>query len=149
MYNNRSNVYREVAVQTASPTKLVAMLYEGAIRFLRESAEAIESRDLDRKRQSIDRAMAIVQHLHDTLDMARGREVAGSLDRLYSYISMRILEGSTKLETAPLEEAIKLLKVLHAGWEEVAKQELGSTTNIVPAPLLAQHASSGGFALHA
>ena len=56
--HNRSNAYRETAVQTSSPTRLVVMLYEGIIRFLRESVTAIESKDLDRKRQSVDRAVA-------------------------------------------------------------------------------------------
>jgi flagellar protein FliS len=145
MYNNRSNIYREVSVQTSSPTKLVIMLYEGAIRFLRESVAAIESKDLDRKRQSIDRAVAIVQHLHDTLDTDRGGPIAVDLDRLYSYITSRILEGSGKLETAPLKEAIKLLNVLLAGWEEIVKRD---SSNTVP-PSVLQHAGTGGLALHA
>src|SRR6266550_4325544 len=102
MMYNRSDIYREVAVQTSSPTKLVVMLYEGGIRFLRESVDAIESRDLDRKRQSIDRAVAIVQHLQGTLDMDRGGVVAADLNRLYGYLTSRILEGSAKLETEPL-----------------------------------------------
>jgi flagellar secretion chaperone FliS len=137
MYNNRSNAYREVAVQTSSPAKLVVMLYEGAIQFLRESVTAIASKDLDRKRHSIDRAVAIVQHLQSTLDMDRGLEVAANLSRLYSYITTRILEGSAKLETAPLEEAIKLLDILLAGWEELAKKEQP------PQTLVAQQAASG------
>jgi flagellar protein FliS len=143
MYNNRSNTYREVAVQTSSPTKLVVILYEGAIRFLRESVTAIASKDLDRKRHSIDRAVAIVQHLQSTLDMDRGLEVAANLGRLYSYITSRILEGSAKLETAPLEEAIKLLDILLAGWEELAKKEQP------PRTLVEEQAVSSGFELHA
>lgn len=146
MNNDRSNAYREVAVQTSSPSKLVVMLYEGAIRFLRESVVAIESRDLNVKRQSIDRAVAVVQHLQSTLDMDRGGEVAVDLARLYDYINSRILEGSSKLETAPLEEAIKLLKVLLVGWEEVAERE---RNNPGPPALLAQPVGSSGFKLHA
>src|SRR5262245_55132182 len=112
MNNNSSNAYREMAVQTSSPTTLVVMLYEGAIRFLQESVTAIKSRDLDRKRQSIDRAVAVVQHLQATLDMERGGTVASDLNRLYNYITTCMLDGSAKLDTAPLEEAIKLLRVL-------------------------------------
>ena len=142
----RSNTYQEIAVQTSSPTQLVVMLYEGGIRFLRQSVEAIESNDLNRKRQSIDRAMAVIQHLQGTLDMERGGDVAAELDKLYTYISTKILEGSGKLQIAPLEEAIKLLTVLHSGWEEVAKKEQEPA---VPATLLAQQAPNGGFRLHA
>src|SRR5262245_4602121 len=146
MYNNRSDAYREVAVQTSSPTKLVVMLYEGAVRFLGESVTAIKSRDLNRKRHAIDRAVAIVQHLHNTLDMERGGEMAAELDKLYSYITSRILDGSAKLETEPLEEAIKLLSVLLTGWEELAKRE---QVQAAPAAVYAQQTAKGGFELHA
>ena len=45
MYN-RSNTYQEIAVQTSSPAKLVVMLYEGAIRFLRQSLSVATTRHL-------------------------------------------------------------------------------------------------------
>ncbi len=120
--HNRPNIYQEIAVQTSSPTKLVVMLYEGAIRFLRQSVTAIQSKDLDQKRQSVDRAVAVIQHLQGTLDMDRGGAVAAELDKLYTYINSKIIEGSSKLQTAPIEEAIKLLTVLLSGWEEVSRR---------------------------
>jgi flagellar protein FliS len=144
-YSNRSHTYQEIAVQTASPEKLVVMLYEGSIRFLRQSIEAIREKDLDRKRQSIDRAVAVIQHLQGTLDMDRGRNVAADLDRLYSYITSRILDGSGKLEVAPLEEAIKLLTVLLSGWQEVVNNDVERG---VPTTLLAQQAATGRFKVH-
>ena len=143
MYNGL-NAYREVSVQTASRSKLVVMLYEGAIRFLRESVAAIETKDFERKRHAIDRAVAIVQHLQDTLDMDKGGEVAVNLSRLYSYITSRIFEGSAKPDTAPLEEALKLLGVLLAAWEEMANNE-GDTA---ASGIKTQLAATGGFELH-
>ena len=143
----RPNTYQEIAVQTSSPTELVVMLYEGAIRFLRQSVTAIQSKDLDQKRQSIDRAVAVIQHLQGTLDMDRGGAVAAELDKLYTYINSKIVDGSSKLQTAPIEEAIKLLTVLLSGWEEVSRRGQEHT---VPTTLLAQQAatSNGRFQLH-
>jgi flagellar protein FliS len=142
----RPNPYQEVAIQTSSPAKLVVMLYEGAIRFLNQSITAIHAKDLEAKRQSIDRAVAVIQHLQSTLDMTQGKEVAADLDRLYSYITSRILDASGKLQIDPLEEAIKLLTVLLSGWEEVARKQAEQT---VPPSLLAQQGLSGRFALRA
>ena len=142
----RSDKYKEIAVQTSNPTKLVVMLYEGAIRFLQQSISAIESNDLDRKRQAVDRAVAVIQHLQSTLDMSRGGEVAAELDRLYIYIHSKILEGSTQLQIAAFEEAIKLLTVLLSGWEEAARKE---EQQAVPTTLLAgQAANTGRLRLH-
>ena len=137
---NRSSVYQEVSVQTSSPVRLVIMLYEGAIRFLRQSIEAIQVRDLEQKRQYIDRSIAIIQHMQSTLDCDKGLEIAADLDRLYTYITSCILAGSGKLDTAPLEEAIKLLSVLLTGWEQVAKKE--QLPSVLPV-LLAQQAAGG------
>ena len=144
MYN-RPNAYQEVAVQTSSPTKLVVMLYEGAIRFLRQSIAAIEAKDFERKRQSIDRGMAVIQHLQSTLDK-RGGEMSVELDRLYTYITSRVLEGSGKLEIAPLEEAVKLLTTLLSGWQQIANKEQEQT---VSGALIGQQTPSGRFELHA
>lgn len=143
----RSNTYQEVAVQTSSPTRLVVMLYEGALRFLQQSISAIQSKDLDRKRQAVDRAVAVIQHLQGTLDMDRGGEIAAELDRLYTYIHSKILEGSTKLQIAAFEEAIKLLTVLLSSWEEAARKE---EQHAVPTTLLAgQAADTARLRLHA
>jgi flagellar secretion chaperone FliS len=146
MYKRPNTTYQEIAVQTSSPTKLVVMLYEGVIRFLQQSISAIESNDLDTKRQAVDRAVAVIQHLQNTLDMDRGGQVAAELDRLYSYIHSRILEGSTKLQIVAFEEAIKLLTLLLSGWEEAARKE---EQHAVPTTLLTgQAANTGRFRLH-
>ena len=90
--------------------------------------------------------MAVIQHLQSTLDMTQGKEVAAELDKLYTYITSRILHASGKLEIAPLEEAIKLLTVLLSGWEEVARKQ---AEHAVPASLLAQQSLSGRFVVRA
>jgi flagellar protein FliS len=135
---HQSEIYKQVAVQTSSPTGLVVMLYEGAIRNLREAADAIRKKDLVRKRQTIDRAVAILQHLQSTLDRERGEAIAADLDQLYTYIISRVLQGSTQLEVEPLEEAAKLLGVLLSGWEQLPQQS-------VPSVLLTQQSSPTAF----
>jgi flagellar protein FliS len=122
------------------------MLYEGAIRFLNEAVTAIESHNLHAKSHSIDRAVAVVQHLQGTLDLERGGDVALDLSRLYDYVTFRIYEGSMKLDIPSLQEAIKLLKVLLAGWEDVVESE---RHNRVPPVLVPEQAGTVGFELHA
>jgi flagellar secretion chaperone FliS len=143
---NRSSAYKETSIQTASGLKLVNMLYEGAIRFLRQAKEDIARKDLLGKSQSVDRAVAIIQHLQGTLDFDKGGKISYDLDRLYTYIGNRIFEGSAKLDTRAFEEAIQLLTTLLAGWEEIARKEQGQS---VPVDLLAQQTFSGRFDLRA
>jgi len=143
---NRSSVYREASINTSSPVKLVVMLYEGAIRFLQQSKEDIRNKDFGRKSQSVDRAVAIIQHLQGTLDLDKGGPIASELDRLYTYIGSRIFEGSANLNLRALEEAIQLLTTLLSGWQEIAQKE---QEHSVATDLLAQQAAGGRFELHA
>src|SRR5580692_10373109 len=103
--NNQLSVYQQTSIQTASGSKLVVMLYEGAIRFLSRAADDIRNRDLVSKARSVNRAMAIIQHLQLTLDSQKSRNMAQELDRIYSYTISRVLEGSTKLNVSAIEEA--------------------------------------------
>jgi len=141
-----SSAYKETSIKTASPAKLVVMLYEGAIRFLRQTEDNIRKKDFAQKSQSVDRAVAIIQHLQGTLDLEKGGKVAYDLDRLYTYISTRIFDASAKLDLKALEEAIQLLTTLLSGWEEIARKE---QENPVPTGLLTQQAAGGRFELHA
>ena len=144
---NRSFAYQETSITTASPEKLIIMLYEGAIRFLRQSANDIKTKNLVRKSQSIDRAVAVIQHLQSTLDMDGGKDIARELDRLYGYILSRVLQGSAKLDAATIEEATKLLSVLLSGWEQIARNR--EETRQVPSALLAEYAGTQRIELHA
>jgi len=145
-YNNRSSFYKETSINTASPVKLVVMLYEGAIRFLTQAAGAMRKGDLIGKGEAVKRAVAIIQHLQFTLDMENGRDAARQLETVYVDVLNRALEGSTKLDVAAIEEAIKVLSELLPAWEELARNQ---EQTIPPAALLQQAASTGGFRLHA
>ena len=141
-----SSFYKEISINTASPAKLVVMLYEGAIRFLRQAEGDIRNKDFAKKSQSVDRAVAIIQHLQGTLDLDKGGKVAFDLDRLYTYINSRIFEGSAKLDLKAFEEVIQLLTTLLSGWEEIARKE---QEQAVPADLLSKPPDGGRFELHA
>ena len=142
--NRRSSLYEETSVNTSSPTKLVVLLYEGAIRFLKRTASDIRNRDLVSKGKSVSQALAIIQHLRLTLNTDKGQDIARELDRLYAYTLSRVLAGSTKLDASAIEEAIKVLSDLLPAWEEVARKE---QVEFVPPALLANLSATGGFQL--
>jgi len=121
--------YQQTSVNTATPEQLVVMLYEGAIQALKKAVAAIEQNDLEQKRTSVDRTLGLIQHLQNTLDMERGGEIAADLDRLYTYMTSRIMEASTTLDAAPLREVIKLVSPLMEAWKEVARKKQESLSS--------------------
>jgi flagellar protein FliS len=116
------NVYQEVQVSTANGLKLVVMLYEGLIRFISQAKSSIQNKNYADKAVALDRALAIVGELQSTLNLREGGEIAESLDRLYTYMTERLLQASANLDTRLLDEVIKLLKTLNSAWSESAQK---------------------------
>jgi len=144
-YSNGSSIYRDTSINTSSPVKLVVMLYEGAIRHLRQAKEHTLQKNVTAKCAAVDKAMAILHHLQGTLDFDNGGKISFDLDRLYTYIGVRIFEGSANLNVAAFDEAIHLLDVLHSGWEELSRMEKDSS---VPSEVVSQTATDGRLRLN-
>lgn len=112
--------YRTTQVQASSPLEQVVLLYDGAIKFMDAARAAIDRRDIAARRDALSRAMAIVGELKSTLDMERGGEVAQSLDRLYGYVTTRLLDAAMHQNGQAIDECRKLFDTLREGWRTVA-----------------------------
>ena len=125
---NASQTYQTQQVMTASPVKLVAMLYDKAISSLKETIKAIEEGNVETRWRTNHRATEIINHLSITLDVERGGEVAENLDRLYSFMLARLAEVNLLNDPEPARAVIDLLQPLRQSWHEIANQIGGSTT---------------------
>jgi flagellar secretion chaperone FliS len=115
-----ADVYRRTEVQSSSPVGLVVMLYDGALRFINEAREAIARQDVRARTTAVSKTLAIIAELQNTLNMREGGEVAAELDRLYSYMSTRLLDVTAKSDVTAANEVHKLLTTLRDGWSQVA-----------------------------
>jgi flagellar protein FliS len=122
--------YLQTEVQSRTPLELVVMLYDGAIRFANAAKAAIARNDIAARREALSRTLAIVSELQSTLDMDKGGAIAESLDRLYRYISGRLMDAAFKRDTRAVEETIALLTTLRDAWSTVAKQEPASPEQV-------------------
>jgi flagellar secretion chaperone FliS len=112
--------YRTVDAQSRSPLELVVMLYDGAIRFLREAQDAEERKDAWGRATAVSKALAIVGELRSTLNLDEGGEMALDLERLYDYMMNRLLEVTTKRDASALDEVRQLLVTVREGWVQVS-----------------------------
>jgi flagellar protein FliS len=126
-YANAANAYRRTQAEAGTPLELVVMLYDGALRFLTQATDAMAARDIRARHKALDNTLAIIGHLQGTLDTERGGELAEELDRLYSYMSSRLLEGAARNDPAALTEVARLLTSLRDAWHTIA-------TSPVPVP---------------
>jgi flagellar protein FliS len=118
--NKGLDSYRQTQVQSRTPLELVVMLYDGALKFMTTARDAIERRDIPARRDAISRALAIVSELQSTLNMEQGGEIARSLDGLYGYATMRLLDAAAQNDVAPINEVHKLFTTLRGAWSDIA-----------------------------
>ena len=115
-----ANAYYQTQVTSQSPLELVVMLYDGALRFLRMTSDAMRRGDLVTKRTAMSRSMAIIQELQSSLNMEAGGEVSAQLDRLYTYINTRLLDANMHSKVEAVDECIRLLAPLRDAWAQIA-----------------------------
>jgi flagellar protein FliS len=114
------STYRQTQVQSRTPLELVVMLYDGALKFLHQARAAIERGDIAARRDASSRALAIINELQSTLNMAEGGEIARRLDELYGFANARILQAAADNSVVPLDEAIRVLGMLRESWVTIA-----------------------------
>ncbi len=133
-----SQMYSTAAISTQQRGKLIVMLYDGAIKFLKVAAQKLQEGDFASKGVYIGRAQDIVSELNNCLDMEAGGELSDNLRSLYSYICRQLTAANIERDTGKLEECANLLGELRGAWEQVAKH-----TESAPAP--AEVAAPRGF----
>ena len=114
--------YKETQIKTATPGKLILMMYDGAIRHLNQALQEMddEHRRYDSISNSLIKAQDIIAELMISLDFERGGEIAKNLFGLYVFMNRRLLDGNIKKDRTPLEEVKTLLIELRGAWAEVA-----------------------------
>lgn len=127
-----SIAYQTQQIMTAPPVKLVAMLYERAIRALRDSLRAIDAGNVELRFQNIEKASEIIVHLSGTLDTERGGEVAANLSRLYVFMLRRLSEVNLRNDAQAARDVIGLLEPLAESWRELARGAPEASSTLSP-----------------
>ncbi len=114
--------YRQNSIETASSTRLVVMLYDGAIRFLSQGLAAMQAGQHAQQSVLIGKAQAIIAHLHDTLDAETGRAFAKTLSGIYTALLRTLTQANIENKPQPVEDALGILRDLRETWAEVDRR---------------------------
>lgn len=126
--------YRAVSthglVADASPTRLVQIMYEhivaqlvtaqGCMQRIRDN---LPLTDVIAKGKAIGKAVRLINQLNATLDMDRGREIAGNLRSLYEYMLSRLTVANLKNDPRIVAEVIELVRKVKSGWDQIVTDQ--------------------------
>ncbi|HPS54392.1 MAG TPA: flagellar export chaperone FliS [Sedimentisphaerales bacterium] len=117
---NAVATYQENSVSTQSRGRIVVLLYEGAIKFMKQAILALEEQNYEAKGRYIGRAQDIINELNVVLNMEVGGEIAKNLRSLYCFMNTYLSKANTERSPEMLNDVINIMEELNEGWKAVA-----------------------------
>jgi flagellar protein FliS len=123
MPRNGYEVYLQNEVLSASPLRLIQIMYSAALDSIAAARRSLRAGDIFARSRAITKAMRIVRELSRCLNTEAGGELSRNLANVYAYVTRLLIESNTRQIEAPLVEAEKLLSTLAEAWTACAPVE--------------------------
>ena len=127
-YNKYIKQYQASNVNTATPEKLMIMLFDGALQFLQKAKTAIAEKNLVERSQNIDGARKIIRELMRTIDLENGNDVSKQLFRLYNKMAMNLIKANVQRNANLIDEVIEDISNIRWGFQKAIEIQNGTTT---------------------
>jgi len=118
--------YKKVSVNaqlaSASPHRIIQMLYAGAIERLIQGKAAMEQGNIAMKCERLSKALDIIMSLRDCLSMEDGGDVANNLDSLYDYMIRQVSTANAENQPEPIDEVITMLREIKSAWDQIPSE---------------------------
>lgn len=137
------------AATTMPALQQIVLLYDCAIRRLKEARAAIESGRVPARHVAIGKAAAIVDALQRSLDLERGGEIARNLDRLYTHLGFRMQQINLADDPAICDEVAERLGELRTAWATLLAQGGGDAPSPATGAIARGAAGQAGLAVSA
>lgn len=113
--------YKQTAVETATPDKLLIMLFNGGIKYIHQAEQALDVKDYQSAHKCLTRIQDILFELIITLDMEKGGEIAQNLHALYNFYLNEVIEANIKKDKERLVPVRVFFTLLRDTWIEAAR----------------------------
>lgn len=120
--NSYASVKVHSGVESASPHRLIQMLFEGALERIAQAKGAMTQNQLARKGELIGKAVSIVGGLQGSLNDKEGGALAANLDNLYDYIIRRLTQANYENNVEYLDECGRLLGEIKTAWDAIGTE---------------------------
>ena len=127
-YNKYIKQYQTSNITTATPEKLMILLFDGAIQFLLKAKKAIEENNYKERSANIDGARKIIRELMRTIDLENGNDVSKQLFKLYNRMAMNLIKANVQRNIGKVDEVIQDLTNIRWGFQKAIEIQSGVTT---------------------
>ena len=117
---NVAALYKETTVTTQTQGKLIVLLYDGAINFLKNAADCMTCGDIEGKARAIGKARDIVFELNNSLNLDSGGTISQNLRALYNFIWRDLGQANISNDLGRIEKIVQILSDLRASWQQIA-----------------------------
>lgn len=127
-YNKYIKQYQTSNITTATPEKLMILLFDGAIQFLVKAKTAISENNLKERSTNIENARKIIRELMRTIDLENGNDVSKSLFRLYNRMAMDLIKANVQRNAEKIDVVIEDLTNIRWGFQKAIEIQSGLIT---------------------
>ena len=127
-YNKYIKQYQASNVNTATPEKLMIMMFDGALQFLQKAKTAIAEGNLKERSTNIDGARKIIRELMRTIDLENGNDVSKQLFKLYNRMAMNLIKANVQRNAALIDTVIEDISNIRWGFQKAIEIQTGVTT---------------------
>lgn len=113
--------YAQDTVGTASPAKLLTMLYDRLSRDLLNAEQAAVVRDIPATHNNLMHAQEIISELAATLDVS-GWEGGESLLSIYEYCLQELFQANVRKDVQRIHSVREIIEPLREAWHQAARQ---------------------------
>jgi flagellar secretion chaperone FliS len=122
MSQTQTNQLEDQETAHLTGTRLVILMYDGAIGALNKALAAMKAGDLMTRCEALNMVMDIIVQLDEALDLENGGHVAANLDNLYRFMITRLARANLTNDPQPVRDVLKLLEPLYDAWRRLDEQ---------------------------
>ena len=127
-YNKYIKQYQTNNITTATPEKLMVMLFDGAIQFLQKAKAAIAEKNIKERSTNLEAARKIIRELMRTIDLENGNDVSKHLFVLYNRMAMKLIKANVTRNASLVDEVIEDMTNIRWGFQKAIEIQSGIAT---------------------
>lgn len=114
--------YKTTSISTASQSRLIIMLFEGAMRFMNQFIDAVKRTSIEEAHENSIKAQRIMTELIIALDHSKGGDTSRMIEAAYDNIRGRMANANIRKDIEMATKVIRDLESFRDTWTQVFRE---------------------------